>query len=191
MSNCLKKIRKNKKGFTLVELMVSFTLTAIFMTAAVLVMSSFLKVYYRTNNIAQSTSISDMLQETVSNELSLAGRRDTESIKISKGDDGKDSVKYMDKNGNNVELKVENGLLQLHYDAQEGIADSQPIDWGYDEKVYLGNVIQELTFTKENANVISINMTLFNEKTGYSVHSQRVIECFNLDGTDIIEVTGS
>lgn len=195
----IKIICRNKKGFTLVELMVSFTLTAIFMTAAVLVMSSFLKVYYRTNNISQSTSVADMLMENISSELSLAKQdswsgktEEKEAIRITRNSDGKDTIDYRDKNGNAVQMTVKDGLLCLVYKKQKDIAESEEVEWGYDEKVYLHNVINKLTFIKDKeSNIITINMTLYNDKTGYSVNSQRVIECFNLKGSDIIEITGS
>lgn len=192
----LRHLHRNQKGYTLVELMVSFTLTAIFMTAAVLVMSSFLKVYYRTNNIAQTTSVSDMLMENITSELSLAalsswdGSEGAPAIQITKGSDEKDSIGYCDKNGNSVIMNVSEGRIQLKYLAQveNGAAVTNEINWGYTDNVYVNNEITKLTFNRDGNDMITVELSLYNKKTGYTDNTKRVIKCFNMESSaDIVQ----
>ena len=64
-----KKLR-NKKGFTLIELIVTFVLIGIFMVSATAVMSSFMHVFARVKSISSAQNVADVLLTKAAGELS-------------------------------------------------------------------------------------------------------------------------
>lgn len=64
-----KKLR-NKKGFTLIELIVTFVLIGIFMVSATAVMSSFMHVFARVKSISGAQNVADVLLTKAAGELS-------------------------------------------------------------------------------------------------------------------------
>ena len=52
---------QNKKGFTLIELIVTFVLIGIFMVSATAVMSSFMHVFARVKSISSAQNVADVL----------------------------------------------------------------------------------------------------------------------------------
>lgn len=142
MKRIWKKYRNNLKsnrGFTMIELIITFVLTAILMTSAAMVLSSYMRSYILCNAMIQQKSISDILMETIVGELSQAtdgvayphkqaedGSEDVTYDKVlilagKRGDTEKyDKILFVNKNGNNLEIgqskvfndKNENSLEQ-------------------------------------------------------------------------------
>lgn len=69
----MKKLKNNRSGFTLVEIIVTFALTALFISSATLVLSTFLKSHAVASAVATEQDVASMIIETVSGELSAAG----------------------------------------------------------------------------------------------------------------------
>ncbi len=69
----MKRLRKNCKGFTLVEIIVTFTLTAIFMSAAALTLSTFMRSHTVASAVATEQSVASIVIGTASDALSAAG----------------------------------------------------------------------------------------------------------------------
>lgn len=63
-----KKLR-NKKGYTLIELIVTFVLIGIFMVSATAVMSSFMHVFARVKSISTAQNVADILLTKATGEL--------------------------------------------------------------------------------------------------------------------------
>ena len=61
---------QNKKGFTLIELIVTFVLIGIFMVSATAVMSSFMHVFARVKSISSAQNVADVLLTKAAGELS-------------------------------------------------------------------------------------------------------------------------
>ncbi len=68
----MKRLRKDCEGFTLVELIVTFTLTAIFVASATLVLSTFMHSHTVARAVATEQSVSSIVMETISGALSSA-----------------------------------------------------------------------------------------------------------------------
>lgn len=174
---------KNNKGMTLVELIVGFALTGIFMAAAVIVLSSSMRVFVRANNVAHAQTVTDMLFETMTSELSAAadaGFKDTLKPMIVNGD----SISFVDKNAYPVIMsKDEDGHLYLEYqEVKDAVGDVEKmVRWQYQADTYLSTKISELNFEHIGGNLIKISMTLASEKSDYTYEAQRIIECYNLD----------
>lgn len=68
----MKRLRKDCGGFTLVEIIVTFTLTAIFMGSAALVLSAFMRSHTVASAVATEQNVASIVMETVSSNLSAA-----------------------------------------------------------------------------------------------------------------------
>lgn len=147
---------KSNRGFTMIELIITFVLTAILMTSAAMVLSSYMRSYILCNAMIQQKSISDILMETIVGELSQATdgvaypHKQAEDVTYDKvlilagkrGDTEKyDKILFVNKNGNNLEIAksgifkdkngnvLEPGNILLRYTTYnaEGIKDSPKI----------------------------------------------------------------
>ncbi len=68
----MKRLRKDCGGFTLVEIMATFTLTAIFMSLAALVLSTFMKSHTVASAVAIEQNVSSIVMETITSNLGAA-----------------------------------------------------------------------------------------------------------------------
>lgn len=68
----MKRLRKNCRGFTLVEIIVTFALTALFMSSAALVLSSFMHSHVVADAVAREQNVASIVMNTVTSELSAA-----------------------------------------------------------------------------------------------------------------------
>jgi type II secretory pathway pseudopilin PulG len=206
---------KNKKGYTLVELIAVFGLTAIFLVAAALVMGVFSQTYMQINTVAQGQTVASTIITTITSELSsasdvaLTGRFAADEILEATGaeklrlyrqpgtDSSKDSdwaVYYSDYHHYSVKLSVVNGYLQLEY---EGLSDAddkaleQASVWKLGENVYNGFLIEELKLEQlqdaanQLTNRLKVTLTLKNEKTGTTYSMNRSFACYNLTAEQI------
>lgn len=75
----------------------------------------------------------------------------------------------------------EGGLV----DQRENQKAIKEIDWHFDNKVYMNYTIENLYFSRDNVqehpNVVKINLTLKNERTGFIYSSYRYAENYNYD----------
>lgn len=65
----MKRLWKNRGGFTLVEIIVTFTLTAIFLSSATLVMSTFLKSHTVARAVATEQDVAAVVMDTITSNL--------------------------------------------------------------------------------------------------------------------------
>ena len=79
--------RSDNRGFTLVELIVSMTLTAIFATAIVAIMPSATRVFMRLENISRAQIVADMVVDSLREECESSYIEDYASARIISIDD--------------------------------------------------------------------------------------------------------
>ena len=65
----MKRLWKNRGGFTLVEIIVTFTLTAIFMSSAALVLSTFMRSHAVANAVATEQNVAAIVMDTITSNL--------------------------------------------------------------------------------------------------------------------------
>ncbi|MCR1840463.1 PilW family protein [Murimonas intestini] len=177
---------KNKKGMTLVELIVGFALVGIFMASAVVVLSSSIHVFVRANSLAHAQTVADMLLETITSELSSAADASFQgSGEIMIVTDS--TVSFVDKNAYPVIMSAEDGRLVLSYQQVETATGDveEPVKWRYEEGTYLGTKISSLKFAHLNGNLIEVTMILTVEKSNQDFEFSRIIQCYNLDDNAI------
>lgn len=195
----------NKKGYTLIEIIVTFMLISIFLLAATVVTTSCMKVYIKVKSISTGQTAADSIAEKINGELSAAQKSATsqepESYCVTIDpvyESGSNSVTFVNDKGIKVTagllkdvagdstIATERGeLLALHY------YDKKGTDWYYGESTYHGFELTSLLFSRfsEESNVIRVDIVLRNPKTGYEFTTYKLVECYNLEKDDIIVVT--
>lgn len=172
---------RNKKGFTLVEMIVSFALIAIFMTASVGVASGAARVYTRINNVSRAQTVADMLGETIAGELSRSsafGKQESDTvITVQNG-----RVEYKDSENRTCVMYVNSrGYLQIDYPNVEVTGGEGTANWQYGENTYLRNKITVFKVTPVSGrNLLRAEIELTSTVTGFSYQTVKMIECYNV-----------
>lgn len=179
----LNKIKSNKKGFTLVELIVSFALIGILMATVSTVFAGAYRVHIRIKSFTNSQVVSDILKETIEGELTHAkakkGAAAGEDIKVIGTE-----VAFINKDGIKTRLYIsDEGYLCLEYPEAE--IEGDPTNMNDNQylgtNVYLKNKIESVTFTHiPETNYIRLDMKLKDQVTGFEYTTKKVIECYNL-----------
>lgn len=175
-------------GMTLVELMVTFLLLGILMTAAIATLSPAMNVMGRISNMSRAQGVADILMEKICGEVGSA----TGQVQI---DSSKEKISYADKKGRMVIMYAEEAAgesrLVLHYQAasisEGGKPANKGVDWNFSKKMYMNQEIKELKFEREkDTNLIKIVLTVRNVKTSQTYKRTKVVECYKLDDTGFI-----
>jgi type II secretory pathway pseudopilin PulG len=188
----IEKLKSNRSGETLIELMISMALLAIFMASLAKLITPASVYFQKVKALSYAESICDMMTEKIGGELSTASGKvviDTRGSMISFNDSHSSPV-YV--------ATTDDGFMVMHYrevrvieNNQVGAVTWQAVDWKYDEKAYQGFIIKSMTFTKAaETNSVTISMDISNEKLGIDYKDSRTVECFNLADSDPI-VTGT
>lgn len=177
----IKKIGGQTYGTTLVELMVSFVLTAILMTAAIATISPAVRVFNRVVGMSRAQGVTDILLEEISQELESAERIMTI---------GSARIDYADKNGQGVSMMLGAegaadggqelaGMLILYY-------GSEDIQWYLPEKTYMGFKLTELDFRQvDDRNLIEVTVKIKNSRSGIEYERTKIVECYKLGDGEI------
>ena len=184
-------VRENKKGYTLIELVVTFALIGIFMTAAIVTLTSFMRIYTRVSSVSRAQTVADMLTQTLVSELESAYDKGAGSVIIEAGaGSGTGSVSFENREG--IPLKIytnPDGYLILDYETvtdSSGTVVSEAVDWYYGEENYMGTKITQLGFEQvPDTNLIKLTLELTHQKTGYFYTTEKVFPCYNLRADDI------
>lgn len=188
-------ILAGRQGVTLVELIVSFALAAIFMTAALALVPSFTNVYLRIINMNRIHDISSVVVEKVVDELSYASGYEGGDLILSNPVPGLEgvygSVEYSDDTGNRVRMNAdeERGLLLTYQEIRSDDEESEVIypetQWYLGSGMYKGNRISLAFEQVENTSLIKIYLEVFSAEGVYSQKVETYAECIDLDADDI------
>ena len=151
-NNCI-----NNRGMTLVEMIVSFALLAIFLASAAAIIGTITSMYFEIKGENYSRQVSDIILEKIESEIDGAKFESGGTInepKIQKSITGNDEVGVdegpaivlTDKTDTKLKMYSDNGELVIHY---YPIGDSYgSTDWKFDKSVYNHFTIDELIFVK-------------------------------------------
>ena len=175
----MKKIKDNRRGSTLVEVIVTFALIGMFLLAATTAVSAAMNAFYRMESLSRVIVVSDTILDKAQGELSLASA-DGALLCLggeSSGDDWWKTICFYSANGNPVRMESEasgdgKGRFSLYYYPVKD-SSSQGTDWTFDENFYQGFWIEDLLFRwngteEEPDNIIEVRLTLTNGNTSYS-----------------------
>lgn len=181
---------KNKKGYTLIELIVTFGLIAIFLTTATMTVSTCMRIFYRIKNMSQAQIVADTLLETISSQLAFAalanfeGSDGTSNAMEISADNG--SIAYVDKTHTPV-IMTRDDDHKLHLsDQEQKESGNGSAEWYYGKGMYVGMEIEELNFEHVSENFIKVSLSLKNPKSGHRLSTSKWIECYNLKAGDIV-----
>lgn len=206
------KKRTDSQGMTLIELIVTFAVAAIFMTAAAMLIAPATKMTLRIKGMNRVHSDAAIIMETVVNELSYAdsyledGAADIPAIKLSDPYPPGDAYEgyyrqaaYSDKGGNPAVISVTSdddtggkGRLQIVYDAikSDDGTDTEirkEIDWSYGKGLYRDNEITLGFRKKPDKNIITVRLTVTNTISEYSYTQETDVRCMNIKAEKIVE----
>lgn len=168
------KLRKNNKGTTLAELIVTFALMGIFMASTAAIISSSVLIHSQLTGTMYAQSIGETLLDKVTGELAAAKPVEssamTVGIVVKEGETSGNGVSFYDRDGDKGCFFVEDGLLVL---------ESQD-SWQLDEKAYMGYRLTDFQVNRLNdENVLEIVIKLTNLKTGFEYTTSRAVRCYN------------
>ena len=188
------------KGFTLVELIVTFAIFTLLMGSVAAILPNFAKQYSYVQNSVQTDKIGTTLLDLIESELSYA-----DQIYSISTEGNYSTIEYRDSNLIYVRMGVVDKSKQIYEIDDVPITDSQknylksglltliyyPIDssskssvWGYTSNYYVKNVID--SFIVEEAgdefrdNILKVTLTLKHNETGQEKTFTRYIECKNV-----------
>lgn len=168
--------KSRHRGTTLVETIVAFALTIIFMAAAGNALMSFMSVYAKVDSMIAQQNIGASLMELAADTLANCSKNPTageDSIVISEAASHADIVSG---NGQRVSLFVnEQGLLELKY--QQDPEEGGNIEWYLGEGFYMDNIVSSLSFEKRGESMIMVTMTLRNAKNGSQYSLYKLVDC--------------
>lgn len=195
----MKKMKKkrynhlNNKGLTLTEMIVSFALLALFMVAAMRVISYTIGIYYAASGSSYGLQVSNMISNKIVGQIE--GASAAADPKVVTGTDGIDSISFIDSTGSNVTITAspQNGsdgtaegmYMCVRYDAvTEGSIKYETVDWRFDSKAYMGYMVKELHFEDPGdnypENVIKMTLVLHSGKYG-DYTSTYYMKCVNVN----------
>lgn len=195
LKTIITRVKENRRGATLVEVMVTFALIGLFLLAATTAVSAAMNAFYRMEAISRAIVVSDTILDKAQGELSGA-RADGASLCLggaSNGDGWWSTICFYTANGSPVRIQSEDagdgkGKFSLYYYPVQDTSlnntsgNSSGTDWTFDEKFYQGFWISALSFrwngsSEEPNNIIEINLELTNGTASYS--QTRFVQCTN------------
>ncbi|MBO4311345.1 MAG: hypothetical protein J5856_09820 [Lachnospiraceae bacterium] len=162
------KSNKENRGTTLVEMVVSFTLLAIFVSASVVIISNVTTLYYRVRGESYARQVGDVVATKIASEISNSKYSDKDSssnpLIVGETTFSEDSSliagnSLMLYNITDTKIRIfaskDEGILKIYYYPVtiEGDTDAQtkinPASyWTFDKSIYNGYEIEELCFVQ-------------------------------------------
>lgn len=151
-NNCI-----NNKGMTLIEMIVSFALLAIFLVSAAAIIGTMTSMYFEIKRENYSRQVTDIILEKVESEIDGAEYKKeavSENLRIQSSTgadtggslDTGDTIILSDKTGTKVKVYADSGELIVYY---YPIGDSySATNWKFDKSVYNSFKVEELLFVK-------------------------------------------
>lgn len=168
------RLRKNNKGMTLAELIVTFALMGIFLASTAAIISSSVLVHSQLTGTMYAQTVGETLLDKMTGELAaskpISGRSMTVGVVLREGEILGNGVSFYDRDGIQSYFLVEDGLLVLQADDQ----------WQLDENAYMGYRVSDLQVVRLNdKNVLEVQIKLKNLKTGFEYTASRAVRCYN------------
>lgn len=168
------RILKNNQGMTLVELLVSFALLLMLMTATVSTIMPAVKTFNYVMAADRAQSVSNLIVDKISGELETSRGNITVNGQ---------SIEYADQKGNVVKLFARDGKLILDYNSGES-------EWFFTDNVYMGCKIAPadeggLEFSKilapddsDKKNLVKIKLKVTARNGGYEYERSVIVNCY-------------
>ena len=141
----LKKLKnqiKSNYGMTLVEMIVTFALLAIFLASTAAILATISNMYFHIKGESTSKQISNIILQKISSEITRSSELEFEND---------DSIILNNRTNTKIQIFSESKKLKIRYFSviNDGVKKDETI-WELDDKVYNGYKIENLKFIKAN-----------------------------------------
>ena len=172
MKNLLffKKLNKAKsKGTTLIEMIVSFTLLSIFVSASVIIISNVTTLYYHVRGENYARQVGDIVSNKIASEIcgaEYSSKNTASNLYIKSEDDFKtefseitddldgNTVTLYDRTDTKVSIYASDGIVKIYYheinDEVNPDNSRDSVFWTFDKNMYNGYEITDLEFVQAN-----------------------------------------
>jgi hypothetical protein len=192
MREKFRRTLRGRGGYTLTEMVVTFALLAIFSVALLYVITASSNIYSSASGHAYAQTVSETILEKVSGEISDAqpGAQNQYGVTVLDGSGqiaggAGEGIAFCGRTGSQVYIVTADGQVLIHYrPVEDNSRHLKAVDWTFDDAVYHGFRVESLTFSivqkdGANTNVIRMQLTLKNEKTGFTYEAERYAQCYN------------
>lgn len=190
-----KRGQLNNKGVTLVELVVTFALLALFLVAATNVIVYTTNIYYSAKGATYGLEVSNMISNKIIGQLE--GARVSKNPEVNDINGRVQSISFIDESGSKVTIladeqkvdddskKIDGEFINIHYDeVTEGSVHYAAVDWRFDHKAYMGYTVTKLRFENPGSqypeNVVKMVLELSSNRYG-SYETVYYIKCSNVE----------
>lgn len=176
----IERILKGRRGFTLLESMLAFSLLAIFLGATAGMMPMFSSTFVEINAMNRMENIADVLLDVIKIEMNLAHdakiNNNTESSQTA---ENSGSVFWYRARGYGMYICLNAQRLVIGYEPvvdTEGNHVDLPENISFGDDFYMGAVISDMSFTvvEGNPRLVEFSMTL--GYNGYTYTAERIFE---------------
>ena len=192
-----RQLNKDNRGTTLVELVVTFALLALFMVSATFIIVYTTQLYYNTKGETNGLEVSNMISERVIGQIEGAKPSNPPIVTEDANEDSStdiDSIYFTDATGSKVTITAQaqsvggvtdgKKYICVRYDeVGEGPVKYDAVDWRFDSNAYMGYEVKALNFeypgTEYPENVLKMTLTLFSDKYG-EYTTEYFIKCANV-----------
>ena len=188
-----KKQKLNNEGFTLVEMLVSFVLLAIFLTVATRVIMYTVTLYHHAKGAAYGLEISNTVSSKIAGMLGGAIAESEAEEPVVSSDSNGAVVHFYDATGSEVTISSKDiwgtgrNYINIRY---EGVQNEDgtgyvvaPTDWYFAKRTYMDYSVSNFSIEKPGAaypeNVVRLKLTLTSPRYG-DYTSEKYIRCINV-----------
>ncbi len=152
--------RNRQSGMTLIEMVVSFMLLSLFVSAAAVVIFNITNLYYHVRGENYARQIADIMVNKVSSEITGAVYVDGfdannpkfYTTDVSGNTISGNALELCDRTNTKVRMYAQDGILKVYYhsivDEVDHNNDRNAVFWNYDKTVYNGYRIEEMEFAQ-------------------------------------------
>lgn len=143
---------------TLIEMVVSFALLSLFVSAAAVVIFNITNLYYHVRGENYARQIADIMVNKVSSEIAGAAYMDGfdmnkfYSTDVAGNAISGNALELCDRTNTKVRMYAQDGILKVYYhsieDELDHNNDRNAVFWNYDKTVYNGYRIEEMEFAQ-------------------------------------------
>lgn len=195
-------MRRDDRGTTLAEMIVTFALIGIFLLAAAGIISSAVILHSNLSETMYAQSVGEILIDKVTGEIAAAQPKGNRALLIGEGETAGgtlgEGVSFYDREGNKACCFVRDGRLVFSYaesvkvDLYGEVQVKPKREWMLEDKAYMGYQITDMQFARAgDKNVLEITIKLKNLKTGFEYTVSGCTRCYNFkskaDYSKIIE----
>lgn len=183
-------MRRDDRGTTLAEMIVTFALIGIFLLAAAGIISSAVILHGSLSETMYAQSVGGILMDKVTGEIAAAQPKGSKALLIGEGETAGgtlgEGVAFYDREGNKTCCFIRDGRLIFSYeesvkvDLYGEVLVEPEREWMLDDKAYMGYQITDMQFARAgDKNVLEITIKIKNLKTGFEYAVTGCTRCYN------------